>query len=85
LTRLERDPRQGRRLTAVLKTLALLEADPHDPQLHGVEWHTLKGSKGETVYEVHAETRTAAEAHRVFWHRGPIENYIIVLAITPYP
>ena len=31
------------------------------------------------------ETKATAAAHRVFWHHGPLADYIIVVAITAYP
>lgn len=31
------------------------------------------------------ETKATAAAHRVFWHQGPLPDYLIVVAITAYP
>jgi len=59
-----------------------MELDPHDRRLHTYEYQTMKGEK---VFESHVETKTAAAAHRVFWHYGPLANHIIVLAVTAYP
>lgn len=62
-----------------------MENDPHDRRLHTYEYQTLKGAKGEPVFESHVETRAAGAAHRVFWHHGPLRSHIIVLAVTAYP
>lgn len=85
MTALEGDPKRAKRLTAVRKTLALMEIDPHDRRLHTYEYRTIKGAKGEKVFESHVETRATAAAHRVFWHQGPLPGYVIVLAVTAYP
>lgn len=45
----------------------------------------MKGAKGEKVFESYVETRTGGAAHRVFWHHGPREEYVTILAITAYP
>jgi len=62
-----------------------MELDPHDRRLHTYEYQTMKGAKGEKVFESHVETKAAAAAHRVFWQDGPLANHIIVLAVTAYP
>ena len=67
------------------KTLGLMEIDPHDRRLHTYEYRTLKGAKGEKVFESHVETATPAAAHRVFWHDAPLKAHIVVLAIIAYP
>jgi hypothetical protein len=62
-----------------------MELDPRDRRLHTYEYQTMKGAKGEKVFESHVETKAAAAAHRVFWHYGPLANHFIVLAVTAYP
>lgn len=69
-------------MKAVRKTLALMEGDPQAPGLHTYEYRSLKGAKGEKVFESYVETRTAA---RVFWCYGPREGYITILAVVAYP
>jgi hypothetical protein len=69
----------------VRKTLGLMEIDPHDQRLHTYDYQTIKGAKGERVFESHVETRSSAAAHRIFWHYAPLKDHIIVLAITAYP
>lgn len=81
---LERDKGLEKRLKAVRKTLGLMETNLHHPGLHTHEYKSLKGARGEKVFEAYAESRTPA-AYRVFWHYGPGKDEITVLAITPHP
>jgi hypothetical protein len=85
LTALENDAKRAKRLKAVRNTLGLMEGDPHAPKLHTYEYRSLQGAKGEKVFESYVETKAVAAAHRVFWHYGPLEEYITILAITAYP
>jgi hypothetical protein len=62
-----------------------MEIDPHDRRLHTYEYQTMKGAKGEKVFESHVETKAAGAAHRVFWQYGSLTDHIIVLAVTAYP
>ena len=66
------------------KCLALLEMNPRHPGLECHEFKSLKGSNGEKVWEAYVENRTTA-AWRVFWHYGPGEDVITVVAITAHP
>jgi len=84
LEELERDKSLEKRLKAVRKTLGLMETNLRHPSLNTHEYKSLKGAKGEKVFEAYAESRTPA-AYRVFWHYGPGKNEITVLAITPHP
>ena len=84
LEELERDKGLEKRLKAVRKTLGLMETNLRHPSLNTHEYKSLKGAKGEKVFEAYAESRTPA-AYRVFWHYGPGKNEITVLAITPHP
>lgn len=81
---LERDKSLEKRLKAVRKTLGLMETNLRHPSLNTHEYKSLKGARGEKVFEAYAESRTPA-AYRVFWHYGPGKNEITVLAITPHP
>lgn len=62
-----------------------MERDPHAPELHTYEYRSLRGTKGEKVFESYVQPGTAAAEHRVFWHPGPLERYITIVAITAYP
>ncbi|MBI2357878.1 MAG: hypothetical protein HYV04_03030 [Deltaproteobacteria bacterium] len=84
LQELERDRSLEKRLKAVRKTLGLMETNLRHPSLNTHEYKSLKGAKGEKVFEAYAESRTPA-AYRVFWHYGPAKDEITVLAITPHP
>jgi hypothetical protein len=84
LRELERDKSLEKRLKAVRKTLGLMETNLRHPSLNTHEYKSLKGAKGEKVFEAYAESRTPA-AYRVFWHYGPAKDEITVLAITPHP
>ena len=73
LQELERDKGLEKRLKAVRKTLGLMETNLRHPNLNTHEYKSLKGAKGEKVFEAYAESRTPA-AYRVFWHYGPGKN-----------
>ena len=84
LERLKQDSGLAKRLKAVRKTLGRLETDPRHPGLQSHEFHSLSGSYGEKVFEAYAEQNTPA-AYRVFWHYGPKERQITIVAITAHP
>ena len=44
-----------KRYNAVRKTIKLLLANPRHPGLHTHEYHSLRGPKGEKVFEAYAE------------------------------
>lgn len=82
--RLEQRPELQKRLKAVRKTLALLEANPRHPSLQTHEYSSLTRPVGIKVFEAYAEHRTPA-AYRVFWCYGPQPNELTIIAITPHP
>ena len=84
LRELERDGGLAKRLKAVRRTLALLEANPRHPSLQTHEYKSLAGPGGKKVFEAYAEQNTPA-AYRVFWHYGPDREQITVVAITSHP
>jgi hypothetical protein len=84
LRELERDRGLAKRLKAVRRTLAELEANPSHPSLQAHEYKSLAGPGGRKVFEAYAEQNTPA-AYRVFWHYGPGRDQITVVAITPHP
>ena len=83
LEQLERDSGLAKRLKAVRKTLARLETEPRDPGLRSHEFKSLS-SQGKKVFESYAEQDTPA-AYRVFWHYGPKEGQLTIIAITSHP
>ena len=84
LNRLKTDKGLSKRHKAVKKTLLYLSANPRRHSLQTHEFTSLKGPKGEKVFEAYAEQSTPA-AYRIFWYYGPGQNQITVIAITPHP
>ena len=84
LKRLKADKGLSKRYKAVKKTLHSLSQNPRHPGLQTHEYTSLKGPKGEKVFEAYAEQLTPA-AYRVFWYYGPGNKEITIIAITPHP
>ena len=82
-TRLKSDASQVKRYKAIRKTLQLLAGNPRHNSLQTHEFLSLKGPKGEKVFEAYAEQKTPA-AYRVFWYYGPARGIITVFAITSH-
>ena len=61
-----------------------LETNPRHSALKTHEFSSLKGPKGEKVFEACAENKAPA-AFRSFWHYGPSKDAITIIAITPHP
>ncbi len=72
------------RYKAVKKTIELLASNPRYPGLRTHQYVSLRGPKGEKVYEAYAQQQAPA-AYRVFWYYGPSKGMITILAITPHP
>jgi hypothetical protein len=84
LDRLKTDKGLFKRYKAVKKAIQFLSQNPRHPGLQTHEFTTLKGPKGEKVFEAYAEQSTPA-AYRIFWYYGPDKNQITIVAITPHP
>jgi hypothetical protein len=84
LEQLERDQGLGKRLKAVRKALARLEAEPRHPGLRSHEFKSLSSVHGVKVFASYAEQDTPA-AYRVFWHYGPEKGQLTIIAITSHP
>jgi hypothetical protein len=69
---------------AVKKAIIQLAKDPRYPGLQSHEFTSLKGPKGEKVFESYAENNTPG-AYRVFWFYGPDRNAITLFFIGPHP
>jgi hypothetical protein len=82
--RLKADASQQRRYHAVKKTLKFLAQDPRHHSLQTHEYLSLKGPRGEKVFEAYAQQKTPA-AYRVFWYYGPSRGIITIIAITSHP
>ena len=75
---------QKKRYKAIKKTIKYLAINPRHNSLQTHEYTSLKGTKGEKVFEAYAEQKTPA-AYRVFWYYGPSQGAITIVAITPHP
>ena len=84
LTLLEENTHLKKRLKAVRKALGYLETNPHHPSLNTHKYNSLQGKNGEEIFEAYAENKTPA-AYRIFWHYGPEEKVISIIAITEHP
>jgi hypothetical protein len=84
LDQLEKNPALLKRLKAVRKTLAFLEINSRHPSLNTHKYSALQGDRGEEIFEAYAENNTPA-AYRIFWHYGPGNKEITIIAITAHP
>jgi hypothetical protein len=73
-----------KRLKAVRKALGYLQSNPRHPSLNTHKYSSLQGMNGEEIFEAYAENNTLA-AYRIFWHYGPGEKMITIIAITAHP
>ncbi len=78
------EPALKKRLNAVRKALGYLETNPRHPGLHTHKYSSLAGADGEEIFEAYAENKTPG-AYRIFWHYGPQQKHITIVAITPHP
>lgn len=81
---LKKSPSLKKRYAAVKKAIVLLAADPGHNSLQTHEFTSLKGPRGEKVFEAYAEQGTPA-AYRVFWYFGPSRGQITIVAIARHP
>jgi hypothetical protein len=84
LHELETNPARKNVLRAVRKTLGFMETNLKHPSLQTHEYTSLKGPRGEKVFEAYAQQRTPS-AYRIFWYYGPRRDPITIAAITPHP
>jgi len=73
-----------KRYKAVTKALKFLQKDLKHPSLQTHEYYSLKGPKGEKIFEAYAEGKTPA-AYRIFFYYGPDKGDITIFAITQHP
>lgn len=81
---LEQSAHLRKRLKAVRKALGYLQSNPRHPGLNSHKYSSLQGMNGEEIFEAYAENNTPA-AYRIFWHHGPGEKVITIIAITAHP
>jgi hypothetical protein len=72
------------KLSKVKLCLARIENNPRHPSLNSHKYKSLKGANGEDIWESYVENNTPA-AWRIFWHYGPDQNQITIIAITSHP
>jgi hypothetical protein len=84
LHELETNPARKNVLRAVRKTLGFMETNLKHPSLQTHEYTSLKGPRGEKVFEAYVQQRTPS-AYRIFWYYGPQRDQITIAAITPHP
>lgn len=84
LDRLKIDKGPTKRYKAVKKALKFLSQNPRHSGLQTHEFTSLKGPKGEKVFEAYAEQATPV-AYRIFLYYSPKEKQITIISITPHP
>jgi len=72
------------KLKRVRRCLALIETNPRHPGLNSHKYDALAGMNGEEVWESYVENKTPS-AWRIFWHYGPQQRFITIVAITAHP
>lgn len=75
---------QIKKLKKIKNAFDKLAEDPRHPGLHTHKYKSFKGQNGEDIFQSYVENRTPG-AFRVFWHYGPDESVITIIAITPHP
>ena len=85
------DPTKKGVLKQVQKTLGFLETNVYHNSLQTHEYYSIRGFKGEKVWEAYVQQNTPA-AYRVFFHYGPDRikkgkriPVITIFTITPHP
>ena len=78
------DAQNDRKVDKVRKALALMETNIRHHGLHTHLYSAREGNNGEKVFEAYVENHTPG-AYRIYWHYGPGQGIITVLAITPHP
>lgn len=78
------DTSRKKQYKAVKKAVKLLARNPRHPSLQTHEFMSLKGPKGEKVWEAYAEQNTPG-AYRILWYYGPPSGVITIFLITPHP
>lgn len=77
-------PQYAPKLKKVRKALGQLQLDPRYPGLHSHKYQSVRGSRGEEVWDSYVENKTSS-AWRLFWHYGPGEDVITVITLGPHP
>ena len=81
---LKENPALEKRFKAVKKSLEFLRENPRHKSLQTHQYYSIKGPKGEKIFEAYAEQNTPA-AYRIFFYYGPNKSELTIFAITPHP
>jgi len=81
---LKESPSFEKRFKAVKKSLGFLHENPRHKSLQTHQYYSIKGPKGEKIFEAYAEQNTPA-AYRIFFYYGPSKGELTIFAITPHP
>ena len=82
LNRLEAE--NTKKSAKVLKALGYMQTNIKHQGLHTHPYDARKGNNGEKIFEAYVENHTPG-AYRIYWHYGPGQAVITILAITPHP
>jgi hypothetical protein len=81
---LKADASKEKQYKTFKKAIIQLAKDPKYPGLQSHEFTSLKGPKGEKIFESYAENNTPG-AYRIFWFYGPQRSVITIFFISPHP
>ena len=84
LSELENNPAKKAACKAVLKCLAYMESNLRHNSLQTHEFTSMKGPRGEKVFESYAQHKTPG-AYRIFWYYGPGKHKLTIAAIISHP
>ena len=91
LEQLRADSARRARCKQVLKTLSLLQINLRHPSLQTHKYESLRGPRGEDIFEAYAQQHTPW-AYRVFFFYGPDiitkkkrTRVLTIFAIVPHP
>lgn len=81
LKELEQDAANKPILRGIYRTFAFMALDLRHPSLNTHEYANLYGRDGQKVFEAYVHKA----AYRVFWHYGPEQGQITIIAIVQHP
>ena len=84
LETLENTPASTAQFKAVKKALGYLSTNPKHHSLQTHEHTQLTRQYGEKIFEAYAQNQSPG-AYRIFWHYGPDQKQITIIAITSHP
>lgn len=84
LDELEGDASLRRQCKAVQSALGKMENDLRYPGLNTHEHTEMSRRHGKKIFEAYAQNKTPG-AWRIFFHHGPGQGVLAIVAITPHP